>query len=58
MARKPRLGSGKRFAALKRKLARRGARSPGGLAAYIGRKRYGKKRFAKLSAAGRRRKHK
>jgi hypothetical protein len=58
MARKPRLGSGKRFASLKRKLAKRRVRSPGGLAAYIGRKRYGKKLFAKLSAAGRRRKHK
>lgn len=55
MHRKPRLGSGKRFAALKKKLARKGVRSPGGLAASIGRKKYGKKKFAKLSAAGRRR---
>lgn len=55
MARRPKLGSGGRFRALKSKLARRGARNPGALAAYIGRKRYGKKRFAKLSAAGRRR---
>ena len=56
MARKPRLGSGKRFATLKRSLARRGVRNPGALAASIGRKKYGTKRFAKLSAKGRRRK--
>ena len=55
MARKARLGSGKRFKSLKGKLARRGARSPGALAAWIGRKKYGSKRMAKMSAAGRRR---
>jgi len=53
---KPKLGSGKRFAALKRSLSRRGVRNPGALAASIGRKKYGAKRFAKLSAKGRRRK--
>ena len=51
---KPKLGSGKRFAALKSKLAGKGARSPGALAAFIGRKKYGKKRFQKLAAKGRR----
>jgi hypothetical protein len=56
MARKAKLGSGARFKALKAKLARKGVRSPGGLAAYIGRKKYGKKRFQALAAAGRRRK--
>jgi len=55
MPRKAKLGSGKRFASLKRNLKRKGARNPGALAAYIGRKKYGKKRFAKLSAKGRRR---
>lgn len=55
MARKPRLGSGARFKALKSKLAARGARNPGALAAYIGRQKYGATRFAKLSARGRRR---
>jgi hypothetical protein len=55
-ARKPKLGSGKRFASLKRKLSRKGVKSPGALAAYIGRKKFGKKKFAKLSAKGRRRK--
>lgn len=62
MAKKARLGSGKRFSALKKKLAaRRGKRkvtNPGALAAFIGRKKYGKKKFAKLSATGRRRKAK
>lgn len=55
MARKARLGSGKRFAALKTKLARRGAKNPGALAAYIGRKTLGKKKFQKLAATSRRR---
>jgi hypothetical protein len=53
MARKPRLGSGKRFKALTRK---KGV-SPA-LAAYIGRKKYGKAKFQKMAAAGRRRKKK
>lgn len=50
---KAKLGSGKRFAALKKKLAAKGASKPGALAAYIGRKKYGAKKFAKLSAKGR-----
>jgi len=41
-------GSGKNFSALKGALAKRGARNPGALAAYIGRKKYGRKGFAKL----------
>lgn len=49
------LGSGKRFAALKKKLARKGASNPGALAAVIGRKKYGKSKFQKLSAKGRKR---
>lgn len=52
----PRLGSGARFKALKGKLAKRkGVTDPGALTAYIGRKKYGKKKFAKLSSTGRRR---
>jgi hypothetical protein len=50
---KAKLGSGARFKALKKKLAGKGARTPGALAAYIGRKKYGKSKFAKLSARGR-----
>ena len=51
--RKPKLGSGKRFASLKAKLGRKGIKNPGALAAAIGRKKYGAKKFAKLSARGR-----
>lgn len=51
---KPKLGSGRRFSALEQKLAGEpGIRNPGALAAAIGRKRYGKKRFQKLAARGR-----
>ena len=50
---KAKLGSGARFAKLKSKLASRGARNPGALAAYIGRRAYGRKRFAALGAKGR-----
>lgn len=50
---KARLGSGGRFAALKAALANRpGVENPAALAAAIGRKKYGKKRFAKMSARG------
>lgn len=48
------LGEGGRFAALKAKLARRGARNPAALAAWIGRQKYGTKRFAQMAAAARR----
>ena len=47
------LGEGGRFAALKSKLgARQGVENPGALAAYIGRKKYGAKKMAKMAAAG------
>ncbi len=52
---KPRLGSGKRFASLKKSLAGKGVRDPGALAASIGRKKFGKKKFGKLGAVGARR---
>jgi hypothetical protein len=58
MARKPKLGTGKRFSNLKRRLSRKGIRNPGALAASIGRKKFGTKRMAKLSAKGRKRKSK
>lgn len=54
---KAKVGSGARFKAMKRKLAKRGARDPGALAAYIGRKKYGKKKMAKMAAAGRKKHH-
>ena len=47
---KAKLGSGKRFKALKKKVG------SAALEAHIGRKKYGKKKFQKLAAAGRKRK--
>ena len=56
---KAKLGSGKRFAALKSDLAKRkGVKNPAALAAAIGRKKYGAKKFGQLSAGGRKRKGK
>jgi len=50
---KPKLGSGKRFSQLSAELAKRpGVTNPAGLAAYIGRKKYGKKKFQSLSSRG------
>jgi hypothetical protein len=46
MSKKPKLGSGKRFKALTDS-----GMSPA-LAAHIGRKKYGKKKMAKMAAAG------
>lgn len=42
-------GEGKRFGALEGVFAAKGAEDPGALAAWIGRKKFGKKRFAKLA---------
>lgn len=48
------LGEGGRFKSLKASIARKGnVRDPGAVAAAIGRKKYGAKKFAKLAAAGR-----
>lgn len=48
----PKLGSGKRFTMLTKKLAAKGAENPKALAAYIGRKKYSKSKFQKLAAKG------
>jgi hypothetical protein len=53
MAKKPPLGSGKRFANLEHSLAAKHATHPGALAAYIGRKSLGAKKFNALAAKGR-----
>ena len=53
---KAKVGSGARFKALTQKLKRKGVRNPKALAAYIGRKKFGKKRFQKMAATGRKRK--
>ena len=46
-------GSGKRFAAVEAAAKAGGASNPAAVAAAIGRKKYGKKKMAKMSAKGR-----
>ena len=51
---KSKLGTGQRFSALTQQLASKpGVTNPAALAASIGRKKYGKKKFAQLGAKGR-----
>ena len=50
----PAVGTGARFAKLKSALAAKGASDPGALAAFIGRKKFGKGKFGKLAAGARR----
>lgn len=52
----PKLGTGKRFAAVEASARRSGAKNPAAVAAMAGRKKYGAKRMAKMAATGRRRK--
>ena len=56
--RKPPLGSGKRFKQLVGKLKKRSpkVKDPKALAAFIGRKKYGAKKMARMAAKGRQRK--
>lgn len=49
---KAKLGSGARFKSLEKKLSAKEATNPGTLAAFIGRKKYGVKKFNKLAKAG------
>lgn len=52
---KPKLGTGARFRALVGKLgARGGVSNPAAVAAFIGRRKFGKKRFQQLATRGRR----
>lgn len=53
---RPKLGTGTRFKKLTGQLSARGARDPKALAAWIGRKKYGKKKLSQLSAKKRKRK--
>lgn len=55
---KAKLGTGERFSKLKGELASKGAKNPAALAAYIGRKKFGAKKFGQLSAKGRKSKKK
>lgn len=51
------LGGGGRFAALKAKLGKKpGVSNPGGLAAWIGKQKYGKAKMTKMAAVGKKRK--
>jgi histidyl-tRNA synthetase len=52
---KMRLGGGGRYEKLVSSLEKKGVREPKALAAAIGMKKYGKKRFLSLAAKGRRR---
>ena len=45
-------GGGGRFKKLKGKLARKGAKDPGALAASIGRRKYGDEKFAEMAKHG------
>lgn len=50
---KAKLGSGARFKAVEASAAKSGASDPAAVAAAVGRKKYGKKRFQAMAAAGR-----
>jgi|TARA_E500000178_G_C16531591_1_gene534688 hypothetical protein len=54
MAKKAKLGTGTRFKKLTAKLKKQGVKNPKALAAAIGRKKYGKKKFQQLAARGKR----
>lgn len=55
MPKSMRLGGGGRFEKVKRSAAKSGAKNPSGVAAAVGRKKYGKKKFEAMAAAGRKR---
>ena len=55
MAKKAKLGSGKRFSALEHKLAGK-VSNPAAVAAAVGRKKFGAKKMAEMAAKGRKRK--
>lgn len=50
-----RLGGGGRFRQVEKAVAAKGAKNPGALAAYIGRRSLGKEKFQKLAVKGRER---
>jgi hypothetical protein len=52
MEKKPPLGSGERFKQLTDKLEKQGAKNPKALAAFIGRKKYGKAKMQSMAAKG------
>ena len=52
MAKSMKLGGGGRFAKVEASAKAGGAKNPAAVAAAVGRKKYGAKKFAKLAAAG------
>jgi|TARA_R110001599_G_scaffold25651_1_gene91300 hypothetical protein len=52
---KPKLGTGTRFKKLSSSLKKKGAKNPKALAAFIGRKKYGKKKMTAMAANGKKR---
>jgi hypothetical protein len=55
---KPKLGSGKRFKELEKKVAAHGAKNPRAVAAAIGIRKYGKRKMHELAMKGKKRKSK
>lgn len=58
MIKKPKLGSGKRFAAVEKKAAASGASDPAAVAASVGIKKYGEKKMHSMAMKGKARKKK
>lgn len=52
VAKKTPPGEGGRFKAMEKVAKAKGAKNPGALAAYIGRKKYGEKKFATMAKKG------
>jgi len=55
MAKSMKVGGGGRFKKLEGQLKKKGVKDPAALAASIGRKKYGKKKFQTMAAKGRKR---
>jgi len=51
-AKKPKLGSGKRFAKIEAEAKKSGAKDPAAVAAAAGMKKYGKKKMEKMAQKG------
>lgn len=52
MAKKPKQGSGDRFKQLSDQLGQRGVDDPNALAAFVGRKKFGKDKMSKMAEKG------
>jgi len=56
MAKSMKPGGGGRFSKLTGQLKKKGVKNPRALAAWIGRKKYGKKKFQRMAVTGKKRK--